>query len=117
YGQRTEPQRIHPRQVLLGLRKEVDTVGAVELDGDRLDLRTQRRAVGREEPEVVRLLARLHDGVRQVDRAVPSQRERAVHDHALRAGVDSEAFDQLDLGVRVGGEVVDRYHARQPVAL
>ena len=113
HGQRTEPQRVHPRQVLLGLRKEVDAVGAVELDGDRLDLRPQRRAVGREEPEVVRLLARLTTAfARSTAPSPPSANPRFTTTLSAPASTASRSISSTSASVSVGKLLIETTHGR-----
>ena len=115
--ERTESQRVHAGEVLLGLRQVVDAIGTVQPRGDGFDLRLERCAVGREPREGVRLRARCDDGVREINRPVSTQGEAAIHDDLLGAGERRELLDQGDLLVRIGRKIVDRYHARQPVLL
>ena len=109
---RPEPERVHPRQVLLGLRQEVDAVGAVQARGDRLDLLLERRAVGREEVEVVRLLARLDDGVRQLDRR-PRRPARTLGSRRRsppRPPTASSSISATSASVSVGKLLIDTTH-------
>ena len=114
-GTVAEAETVHPRQIGLGLGEVVDAVGAVQRGRDRIDLFPERRAIRRELVERARPFARGDHGLREVDGALASLGEATVHDHRLGAGPGRELADQLDLGVRVGGEVVDRHDARQAV--
>ena len=94
-------------ELLLGLGIEVDVRGAVDALGDRLDLVLDRLVVVVERRKLVRLLARLDDGLGEVGRAGAARGEALVGLGAERARLEREPLDELDLLVRVARAAVD----------
>ena len=88
-------------------------VGAVNLLGDRAHLFEQRHLVGIKELQVrFALIDDLDHGARDVGRALAAHRPVIGHQR-LDAERLALLLDQIDLGVGVGGEAVDRDHRRQ----
>ena len=111
---RAEPELVHPREVLLGLRQVVDPVGAVELRRDRLDLLAQRRAVGRELVEGVRLLARLDDRLGELDRARrrPRRTRGSRRPSRRRRRPRARRSASISASVSVGKLLIETTHGR-----
>ena len=85
--------------VLRGLEEE-DALGAVDALRDRLDLGVDRRVDRIGVLELVRVVGRVDDGLRERGRARAAALERLVQLGRVRAVLEREPADELDLVVR-----------------
>ena len=106
--QPVEPVRGVLLDLVLGRLQEDDAAGAVDLSRDRLDLGVDRRVERIGVLERVRVVGGVGDGLGERRRAFAAPLECLVQLGRVRAVLEREPTDELDLLVRVAGEAVDR---------
>ena len=113
-GSRSSPPSANCLILSFAVWRKTTLVGAVDARRDRLDLRLDRSVDRVRELELVRLVGRVDDRLRERRRALAAALERLVQLGGVRAVLEREPADELDLLVRVAGEAVDRDDRPQP---